>query len=57
MRESEIIAVYMHIVNGKTLCICQAEHKKCGRRCETGTVRRDRFEGWRQTMRRDRYGR
>jgi len=56
MKERETIPVYARIVNGRTLCICI---KGCDRmqNCERDIVERDRFRGWQETMKRDRYGR
>lgn len=57
MDSSEKIRVYVRIVKGRTVCICHAGSKRCRRSCEKTTVERDRFEGWEQVMRRDRFGR
>jgi len=56
MEELERIPVYIRIVDGKTVCICHRSRKKCGQKCEKDTVTRDRFEGWRALMERDRFG-
>lgn len=56
MIEVETIAVYMRTIKGETVCICPANGKKCGRPCAAGKVKRDKFEGWESTMRRNRYG-
>ena len=55
MKEKEKIAVRVKVINGKTVCICM---KGCDRpeKCEADIVERDRFRGWQQTMKRDRYG-
>ena len=53
MKEREKIAVRVKVVNGKTVCICI---KGCEQNCETDIVERDRFRGWKDTMKRDRYG-
>ena len=56
MKEKEAIPVYVTVINGRTMCICM---KGCNRKeyCERDVVERDLFRGWKQTMRRDRYGR
>ena len=55
MKEKEKIPVRIKIINGKTVCICM---KGCNRQqyCEADYVERDRFRGWEQTMKRDKYG-
>lgn len=55
-RTNERIKVYMRIRNGKTACLCKADSKRCKLPCERGTVTRDLYEGWRETMKRNRYG-
>lgn len=58
MEPKEKIPVWADIRKGKTVCICHAGYKGCGKRsCVRETVTRDKFEGWQQTMRRDQYGR
>lgn len=57
MEDKEQIKVYADIVNGRTVCICSRNHKGCSKTCEKDVVIRDRFRGWGDTMRRDRYGR
>ena len=56
MKEKEVIPVRIKIINGRTVCICM---RGCDRpeHCEHDVVERDRFRGWQQTMKRDRYGR
>ena len=56
MKETEDIPVFVKIEKGKTVCICHAGAKRCRRNCERIRVRRDRFEGWLSTMKRNRYG-
>lgn len=56
MEREEKIRVYVRIVQGRTVCICRASSKRCELPCEKTIVTRDRYEGWQQTMRRDRYG-
>lgn len=57
MKDTEKIPVFIRIENGKTVCVCHATRKKCARPCERDTVTRDKFEGWKATMKRDQYGR
>lgn len=56
MKEKENIPVYVKVINGKTMCICL---KGCNRSryCERDVVQRDIFRGWRETIKRDKYGR
>lgn len=56
MSEKERIKVYVKIVNGKTVCICHKGRKGCGDPCDSAVVERDRFDGWDDTFRRNRYG-
>ena len=57
MTGTEKIPVYIKIEHGKTVCVCHAGKKKCRENCQRDIVTRDKFEGWQETMRRDRYGR
>lgn len=56
MKEKEQIKVFVDIVNGRTVCICQRTQKGCDKPCIPDVVERDRFEGWKSTFRRNRYG-
>lgn len=57
MQETELIQVFIRVKDGVTTCVCHRRHKKCdSRECIRDKVTRDKFEGWRETMRRDRYG-
>lgn len=56
METKETVKVYIRIENGKTVCICHRNQKKCNRKCDTDVVERDKFRGWQETFRRDRYG-
>ncbi|MBQ8616312.1 MAG: hypothetical protein IJ418_02245 [Clostridia bacterium] len=56
MKETEKIPVFVRVVKGKTVCICHAGAKGCGKNCMRDTVTRDRYDQWEQTMRRNRYG-
>lgn len=57
MEDSEKIPVFIKIVDGKTVCICHAYDKGCKEKCQRDTVTRDKFDGWKKTLYRDRYGR
>ena len=57
MEDTEKIPVYLKIINGKTVCICHAKDKGCKQNCQRDIVSRDKFEGWKNTLYRDRYGR
>ena len=56
MEEVEKIPVYIRIEKGRTVCVCHRGRKGCSRKCEADTVTRDKFDGWRSIMERDRYG-
>ncbi len=57
MESTEKIPVYVKIIKGKTVCVCHAAAKKCKGNCTRDIVSRDKFAGWKGTMKRDRYGR
>lgn len=56
MKETEEIAVFCDIVKGRTVCICAVRNKGCKKKCERAVVRRNLFDGWQDTMQRDKYG-
>lgn len=57
MKDKERIKVSTRIENGRTVCICKRDRKRCGRRgCSPEVVERDRFAEWEDTFHRDRYG-
>lgn len=56
MEEKEKIKVYIDIQDGKTVCICKRNRKGCNKKCEPDVVERDKFEGWKDTFHRDRFG-
>lgn len=56
MEQKERIKVFVRIKDGKTVCICKRSRKGCGRACEPDVVERDRYAGWKSTMKRNRYG-
>lgn len=57
MECEEKIKVYINIQGGKTVCICKRDRKGCNKACDPDIVKRDKFEGWKDTFRHDRYGR
>ena len=52
----ERIPVYILFEKGRAVCVCHAGRKLCRRQCQRDTVTRDKFEGWRETLYRNRYG-
>lgn len=56
METKETIKVYIDVQNGKTVCICKKGNKGCDKPCQIDVVTRDRFFGWRSTMKRNKYG-
>ena len=57
MEDKERIPVFLKIKNGKTVCVCHADDKGCNANCQRDVVTRDKFDGWKKTLYRDRYGR
>ena len=59
MKGIEKIPVFIKIECGVTVCVCHAGAKRCARsvECHRDILLRDRYAGWRSTMRKDRYGR
>ena len=56
VQEREMIEVFIRMRKGKTVCICKREAKGCERACQPDVVTRDKFQGWEDTMARNRYG-
>lgn len=56
MLEKEKIKVFVNIKDGKTICICKRDRKKCNKPCEPDEVERDKFKGWEDAFHVDRYG-
>lgn len=56
METKEKIKVYIDIQAGKTVCICKRSRKGCNKNCEPDVVERDKFAGWEQIFRQNRYG-
>ena len=57
MEDTEKIPVFLKIINGKTVCVCHAGQKGCRDHCQRDTVTRDKFDGWKDTLYRNRFGR
>ena len=53
---TEKIPVYIWIKDGKTICVCHAGRRGCGRACERDEVTRDVYRGWEEARHRNRYG-
>jgi len=56
METTEKIKVFIKIKDGKTVCICSRGHRLCAEECEKAVVKRDKYTGWLETMKQDRYG-
>lgn len=56
IKTEERIPVYILFEHGRAVCICHAGKKLCRRNCERDTVTRDKYEGWKETLYRNRYG-
>ena len=52
----EMIAVFIDVHKGKTVCICPANKKRCKKPCVRDIVERDKFREWEKTMNRNRFG-
>ena len=52
----EYIKVHIDFRDGKTVCICKASNKRCGKSCPTDVVERDKYRGWEDTFRVNKYG-
>ena len=56
MEPKEFIKVYIDFKNGRTVCICKRSKKRCKKDCIPDVVERDKFYGWQDTFKVDRYG-
>lgn len=56
METTEKIPVFIRYENGKTVCICHAASKRCGKHCTREVVTRDKYREWEKVMKRNRYG-
>ena len=56
METKEKIKVFTDFQNGKTVCICKRSRKRCGKKCSTEVVERDKLAEWERTFHRDRFG-
>ena len=52
----EYIAVYIDWHEGKTMCICRRDNKRCDKNCSPDVVERDIYRGWKQTFYQDKFG-
>ena len=52
----EYIKVFVRYENGKTICICKRESKRCSRKCTPEIVERDKYRNWKDTFYQDKYG-
>ena len=53
---TETIKVYADIWKGRTVCICERSNKGCDKNCQPDVVTRDKFRGWEDSFRRNKYG-
>ena len=56
MQSKETIKVYIDYRNGETKCICKRSHKLCDKHCVKDVVERDKFRGWQEAFKVNRYG-
>lgn len=57
MKEQEKIPVFILFgPKGKAVCVCHAGRKGCNRKCERDVVTRDKYDGWINTLYRNKYG-
>ena len=57
MLPKEKIPVFIQIRQGKTTCICKRKVKcKYGNTCEKDIVERDRYNGWKESFKQDKFG-
>lgn len=52
----EYIKVHIDFKDGQTVCICKASNKGCRKPCPLDVVERDKYRGWKDTFKVDRYG-
>lgn len=57
MPGKEYIKVYIDFQDGKAVCICPKDKKKCGKQCSEDVVVRDKYLGWEKTINRTKFGR
>ena len=58
MKIIEKIKVFIKFRNGETACICKRSNGRCsnGADCVPDVVERNKYEGWQETFKRDKYG-
>lgn len=52
----EYIRVFVRFENGRTLCICPREKKRCKRKCIPDVVERDKYRDWESTFKQNKFG-
>ncbi len=52
----EYIKVFIDNKDGKNLCICMRNNKRCNKQCTPDVVERDRYRNWEDTFHVDKYG-
>lgn len=52
----EYVKVYIDFENGRTACICKRDNKGCSKHCTPDVVERDKYRGWEDTFRVNKYG-
>lgn len=52
----EYIKVFIDYKDGKTVCICKRDKKRCKKQCTPDVVERDKYRDWEDTFYQDRYG-
>lgn len=53
---TEYIKVFIHYKDGKTVCICKRDKKRCNKKCTPDVVEWDKYRNWKDTFYQDRYG-
>lgn len=56
MQHKETLKVFIDFQNGKVICMCLRSHRRCNKPCLMDTVERDKYRGWQQLTRVDKYG-
>lgn len=52
----EYIKVYIDFKDGKAVCVCKRDRKRCSKHCAPGVVERDKYRGWERLCKVDKYG-
>lgn len=56
MKQKEYLKVFIDFQDGKVMCMCLRSRRRCNKPCLADTVERDRYRGWEQLCRVDKYG-